>query len=343
MHGTLVLTRLSIMRNSLKRAALMFQNLAVTDWQTFKQRFEGDNYLLAEIEWLFERGILGDLSMDVGDIPLRFFNDSEYTKLMAQAAVLEVMSESPVASNEVLNYSDVKDYYSLRLESAFLNKALALNGEKIDTFPLQAASDIYFKADKVWEAIRTFNRQRYSKSKFSQIKNAGEEQIGMINASKEVDYAKKSDVIQIVFNTLPTPDDSVPWEKLLEFRNDPDTIGKFLGLRNWMNDIIRANLTPIEVEQKLEWMIYDYRNHIKLHKMKVGTSTLETILIAGAEFLEDLVRLKWGNLAKGLFSLKHNKIALLEEEMRAPGREIAYIVKAQEAYPNSQDTSHGDS
>jgi hypothetical protein len=133
------------------------------------------------------------------------------------------------------------------------------------------------------------------------------------------------DVIDITINHLPTPDDSTPWEQIIDFRNDPDTEIKFRRFQVWMNEVARAKLTPKEIEDKLEWMLDEYRQHMELHKMKTNTSTLETILVA-------LGDRKFGDIAKGLFSVRHRKIALLEAEAKAPGREIAFISKAPETF-----------
>ena len=141
--------------------------------------------------------------------------------------------------------------------------------------------------------------------------------------------AGKSEVISIVINALPMPSDSISWEEIVDYRSDPDSVGKFLGLRDWMSEVVRSGLTSIEVIEKLEWLIYEYRRHMELHKLKANVGTFETILIAGVEFL---TRFKLESAAKSLFSLKHRRIALMENEMKAPGHEIAYIVKAQNLF-----------
>jgi len=147
--------------------------------------------------------------------------------------------------------------------------------------------------------------------------------------------AVKANVVSIVLNELPTPSESVSWEQILEFRSDPDTAGRFLGLRNWMNELARARLSSPEIEEKLEWLMYEYQKHLELHKMKVETSTLETLVVSTAECLENLIKLNIGKAAKGFFSLKHRKLALLEGELNSPGSEIAYIVKARQTFLSS--------
>jgi hypothetical protein len=143
---------------------------------------------------------------------------------------------------------------------------------------------------------------------------------------------KKNDVMNIALNTLPIPSPLTSWEQILEYRSDPDAQGKFLALRNWANEVARSGLTPVEVEEKLEWLLYDYRKHLELHKMKTDTGILESVVVTGIEMLEDIVKLNWSKAAKALFSIKHRKVDLLETELKSPGREIAYIYNTQQKF-----------
>ncbi len=144
--------------------------------------------------------------------------------------------------------------------------------------------------------------------------------------------AAKSDVIEVSLKALPLPDETVPWEHIIEYRSDPDSQSKFLAFRNWMSEVARAKLTASEVEEKLEFLINDYRQHMQLHRMKTNTGTVETIVVMSADVLGNFVSLQWGKAAQVLFSLKHRQEALFEAELTAPGREVAYIVKARETF-----------
>lgn len=144
--------------------------------------------------------------------------------------------------------------------------------------------------------------------------------------------ASKADVLKILVGQLPVPDESTPWEHILEYRSDPDSQSKFLALRHWMSEVARAELTPAEVEEKLEYLIDQYQKHMRLHRMKTNAGTLETIITTGAEMLGDILSFKWGKAAQALFSLKKREVALLEGELTAPGNEVAYIVKARETF-----------
>jgi hypothetical protein len=142
----------------------------------------------------------------------------------------------------------------------------------------------------------------------------------------------KSDVLTIVLKKMPVIDDSVSWQQILEFRADTDSHGKLLALRRWITDVAKSNLSPIEIEEQLEWLMYDYERRMKLHKMKYKTGVLETIITTSLTFLENFVKFKWSEAAKSLFSLRHKRIDLMEAEINSPGAEVSYIVKAKEEF-----------
>ena len=51
----------------------------------------------------------------------------------------------------------------------------------------------------------------------------------------------------------------------------------------------------------------------------------ETLLTSTGKAAEDLVKVKLGDLAKLLFILRERKVSLLEAELKAPNRELAFI------------------
>jgi hypothetical protein len=138
--------------------------------------------------------------------------------------------------------------------------------------------------------------------------------------------------VQVALNALPIPDEATAWEQIIDFRSDPDSRSKFLDLRNWMNDITRNELAPIEIEQKLEHLIDQYQRHLNLHKMKTNAGLIETVVISSAELAEELIKFKWGKVAKSLFSFRKRKVAVLESELTSPGSEVAYIIKARKIF-----------
>lgn len=146
----------------------------------------------------------------------------------------------------------------------------------------------------------------------------------------------QSEVLSIVIHVLPIPDEQTPWEQIVEFRNDVESQHRFLDLRNWMNEISRAEVSALEIEQKLEYLLSQYERHMALHKMKINRGVFETLVVSTGEILENIMKFKWGTLAKSLFSISRTRIATLEAELKAPGNEVAYIVKANESFRTKQ-------
>jgi len=149
--------------------------------------------------------------------------------------------------------------------------------------------------------------------------------------------SKKVDVVRILIKNIPTLDKDTPWHDLFQFREDEDTKHKFLALRNWISDISSANLSENEMEDKIEYSFQEYEKHLKLNKMKFEKSFLETVIVGGSELIENLVKLKLGKIAKMFFDFKQSKIDLLESELKASGKEIAYIDKIKKEFTRSSE------
>lgn len=147
--------------------------------------------------------------------------------------------------------------------------------------------------------------------------------------------SSKHDVLQIVLKQFPISSDDVSWEEILEFRADAESREKFLRLRNWMSDVARMAFPQNELQEKLEGLIIDYQNHMRTHKIKTVLDTLKTMVIAEA----GLVTSGWltgfrviaglaGVVVTPYFTIRQAQVALMEQEQKAAGREVAYIEAA---------------
>lgn len=138
----------------------------------------------------------------------------------------------------------------------------------------------------------------------------------------------KESAVSVTLRTLPTLTDSTPWEEVFEFRADPVARGRFLKLKSWINSVARADRPPGDLEDEIAELLFEYERHLQLHRIKTTASVLETVVTTAAGVADALVRLNFSEAAKALFSLRKREIALLEAEMTAPGRQVAYIVHA---------------
>lgn len=72
------------------------------------------------------------------------------------------------------------------------------------------------------------------------------------------------------------------------------------------------------------------RQHI--HDIKASQSFIDVFVISPLEIIENLVKFNWSKIAKGALSVQKRKVELLEAEMKAPGRECAYVFDARKRF-----------
>ena len=140
--------------------------------------------------------------------------------------------------------------------------------------------------------------------------------------------SKQSKVLEVILSKIPIPDDNIPWEKIIDYRKDPDTKKKFTALRVWIQDISRKDYTQNEISDRIDYLINEYEQHLKLHSLKYSHGSIRVFVTTLSDIIENLATLKFSKIAETLFSLREKNISLLEAELQAPGREIAYLSKA---------------
>lgn len=157
-----------------------------------------------------------------------------------------------------------------------------------------------------------------------------------IEYTSKIPNTRTSDVAQIVINNLPLPNNETPWEQIIDYRNDSETQKHLLSLRRWISRTSTQNLSSLEIEEEIESLINDFQEHIKFHKMKANAETLEVLVNSSVDVLGNLLTLKFSKILNPLFAIKKRQLSLLEAEMNAPGKEMAYIIKSREAFPSQE-------
>jgi hypothetical protein len=150
-------------------------------------------------------------------------------------------------------------------------------------------------------------------------------------ASQSAGTVATSPVLDIVLKALPLPDESVPWEKIRDFRDDADARANLLGLRQWMRKVAAANTPAMEIREELEYLRASFDSHLRFHRMKTRPGIVRT-LVTLPTALGKAAKLDFGGAVDALLIAKTREIALLEAERSAPGREVAYISKATEKF-----------
>lgn len=150
-----------------------------------------------------------------------------------------------------------------------------------------------------------------------------------LNELRILGKEERTDVVRVVLNNFPKIDPKEDIKKLVEFKADKDSKLKLDKLRNWVADIEQDNYSPKQIQGKIEFMLHDYADHLKKHKMVSLSGIIETIVIPSAVLLATFKDPAWAFIGYQAFQFWKQDVILAEGEKDAEGKEIAYIHKAQ--------------
>src|SRR5205807_1420348 len=100
----------------------------------------------------------------------------------------------------------------------------------------------------------------------------------------------------------------------------------------WMSDVARQGLTIKEAEQKLDWLLFQQAQHLKIHKIAANRRSFGAVFVASAEILESLLKINWGKAAQGIVSIIDGGTELLKSEISGPAKEVNYLIKVQHQF-----------
>jgi len=130
-------------------------------------------------------------------------------------------------------------------------------------------------------------------------------------------------VIKLVVNALPLPNEETDIYDVLEWRKDEDALVRHRRLRAWIAQLARTKLIPDPDE--LATLLDDYNTYMAAHHKKMARSRVAVLVTTTAEIIEDLSRMRLAKVVDKLFNLFTHEASVLEAELAAPGREIAYL------------------
>lgn len=295
---------------SLKREALLFDEIAAQKTDLVLHLMSSEQR--GELELLEENGILSF-------VPDHFTDAAIHA--LAGRGMLDLRLLTPTHGGLIREgprlYRIIENIEGKTRDErikSFLNSPTLLHGWLLYHSNLSRAIRIYFQQQLDHDAVLIFSPLN-----------------GLPTAKATA--AARDGVARIILRQLPQPNDSTPWEAIIDFRRDSEARGKFLGLKKWMNDVTRTDASTAEKEDQLAWLLHEYEQHLQMHRIKYRRSIFESLVIASAGIIENTLKLRFSEAAKALFSLRHRSGILLEAEKTAPGRELAYIAHARSRFP----------
>lgn len=299
-----------------KKELLLFDKVAVVHLEqaleTHRHTLQGEPEIADQLEWLEDQGLL----IRTEGPPQSFYRDSGRESDLRLIAALYEWAEN------------------LR-EQSFGPRVELANGSEYASAKPGSRADIELSMKADWAraslvARTTADYLTTTRSVDAVSAQPIPEMLDYLQAQLHNGHIPLalSDVAQVVLSALPLPSELTPIEDLIEFKQDSETSQRLLGVRIWMRDLAKAELAPAELEEKLEWLLHEYQKHMDLHRLKTRTGTLETVITTTLEIAENLVKINWSKAAQALFSIRKRKLALLEAEASAPGREVSYVAWA---------------
>jgi hypothetical protein len=144
-------------------------------------------------------------------------------------------------------------------------------------------------------------------------------------------------VIRVALQAFPVPGEECAWQDILDFKTE--SRDKQWNFRRFLHALATKSQTEAEIQDDIEWTISEYQKAIEIHHMKASQSFVDVFVISPLEIMEDLVKLNWSKIARGILRVKGRKVELLEAEMKAPGRACAYVVDARKQFGRNRQSS----
>lgn len=141
---------------------------------------------------------------------------------------------------------------------------------------------------------------------------------------------RSEQVLTVALEALPFPDATCSWESILDFK--ASLHDKLWSFRRFLKTLSTTHQTEAEIKDDIEWSVNEYRKAMEIHHIKASESFFEVYVIPAVELVEDLAKFNWSKIGRGALAVTKRKVELLETEMKAPGRECAYVFEARKRF-----------
>lgn len=140
---------------------------------------------------------------------------------------------------------------------------------------------------------------------------------------------KKTFICNILVRNIPIPDESIPLIDIIQYKNEEVNKLHYKRLLAWMNRFSKEDLNESEIVEEIESLLEENRRALTLAGMKYRLINMEFALKILPNIIEKLAKLKFSELFEPYIKMRQAKISLFEDEVKAKGNELAFIVNLQ--------------
>jgi hypothetical protein len=280
------------------------------------------------------RELLGVLGLEIGDVG----------HLKAHALVFDkfrFFSYSPVRDHPYVTHESQLADFSFLLERGvleFSNEDFLRGWKEQDEMNRQLASlDEVVKAmaePKDRTLLMHYGNDLFSRMLAAHIGNSATSLVVPI-CRGDLPIDTRSDLItsletvyKVALEAFPIPGEDAAWQDIIDFREE--SRDKLWGFRRFLRDLAGKKQSEVEIKDDIEWSANEYAKSMQRFKLKQRRGLITTVVVPLAEAADKLINPI--GLINGLVSISQSKVALLEAEANAKGRECAYIHDAQQTF-----------
>jgi hypothetical protein len=319
----------------MKHNALLFDELYLTNVRTTRPA-EFPRIFINELEYLIERGIV-QYSSETPNLLAALTksteggksDDAERTRLIADIAGGHTDSMEELCAFALRYLEDCAKAISNWAEVSQLGHDGKVTASPEDCLKVAAASfTLHGRASYIESVLLRALRQKDALCIDS---------FWTVPGGSNIDRAaESSDLYEIIVSGLLLPDKSVPWEDILAFRSEPDSQQQLRALRLWIAETAKGKLSYVQAVDKIEYLKQEYRAHMKGAGIRGRNGVLRTLVVGAAGVIEDIAKFKIKDLAEVPFKLLDARADLIEADRKAVGRELAYVVRAQDSFSHTR-------
>jgi hypothetical protein len=105
-----------------------------------------------------------------------------------------------------------------------------------------------------------------------------------------------------------------------------------------MKKVCRDDIPLTELLEEIDFLANEYEKSLRRHRLKFKISTMKAAITAPLALVENVVKLRLKSLLEAPFSVTEAYFSMQEAERNAPGRELSYLIRANQAFSRRRST-----